>query len=136
MPNKVAVIKLINNESIIGIINEEDYEKFFLIKRNDESYTNHCLSILFPFKINIEYDPRNRTHALYLEDWLPYSLDVEIIVPKTQIITVTEATLNVQDLYRRHQSEWENDIIDGTKTKSEKNHDLLRTTKFNDDDVQ
>jgi len=148
MSHSVKIIKLVNGETVIGIIEDEDLDLIEIDEERAVEFADFCFMIHFPFKLNCIYSREGKRHEIFLEDWMPYSKDTFTPVLKDKVIAITEPSKDVLDLYDNHQeslsSEEINPVIPSKRkiesspeqTKSKKDNALLKSITFKKEDIQ
>jgi hypothetical protein len=144
MSHTVRIFKLINDEIIIGIIENKEFENVDTSEDEDLSFSAFCFNVHFPFKMNTTYNRDNGSHEIFFEDWIPYSRNTFTSIMKDKILMMTEPSNDVFQLYESKQSQLELDVFQNkSNTKASKKkkrksefENILKSLTFSDDDVQ
>lgn len=141
----LKIIKLTNNEELIGIVQDgRDFEDV-----GDGFTTENLLFITAPLKIITQYDSATRTHSLYLSDWCPAIVDDHLPIDKRNVLTLGTPTQSLEEHYyeliiasqlakeEERQSRGESSVKELDEPEElKKLRKLLKDHKFDDDDLQ
>lgn len=142
MSQKLKVIKLINDDEIIAMVQDGSELKDV----GDGYTTDNLIFVSAPLKIISEYAKETRTHALFLSDWVPAIGDQSLPIDKQKILTLGSPTKDLEDHYFEvllaRQLEYSNNLskssdnIDSSDDEFSKLKELLKNTDYDDDDLQ
>ena len=134
MPADLKIIKLISGDEIIGYVEDGSTKDI----RDDSEYTiSNIIFIKGPMRIIQEYDTKTRGHSLFLVDWMPSGKSNMLPIPKDKIITMDSPQEAVEDHYLEIMtSKMGSEDFDEEEEKKKANLELLKHTKFEDDDMQ
>ena len=135
MSTDLKVLKLVNGDNIIGIVEEN-------ISDEEKQY-KHLLFLKYVLQIHKTYDKKKKHYNLYMTDWIPECSDDILTIAKSTIITLAHPTPEIEDLY--YESTLPDlDEREGEMKKSMTDDELelikqrkkLLNHEFSDDDVQ
>lgn len=138
----MKVIKLVTGEEIIGIVQDgRDVPDL------EDGYTHdNLIFVTSPLKITCTYDPQNRTHSIYLSDWVPAIGEDSLPIDKNKILTLGRPTQELEEHYFELMiaSQLANEALsqepveesEDTKDLEKKLTKMLKNHKFDDDDFQ
>lgn len=142
MTQKLKVIKLINDDEIIGMVQDGNT----LDDLGDGYTTDNLIFISAPLKIRSEYTRETKTHALYLSDWVPAIGDQTLPIDKQKILTIGNPTKQLEEHYfeilltrqLEYSSELDNlhNNINDSDDELSQLKELLKNTDYDDDDLQ
>lgn len=98
--SNLTIFKLLNNEDIIGVVENYSEEELKLIEKDYPSII--CGDLIFlrdPMRMISEYDHSEERHHLALAKWMPFSNDETFVLNKSQIVTSGLPTDEVSEYY-------------------------------------
>lgn len=130
----LKVLKLITGDEIIGVVEDgRDQEPL-----DGELSLASLLFVSSPMKIIANYDQENRTHSIFLSDYVPAIGDHVFPISKHNVVVIGNPTAALEEHYLElvvmESNEQQNESEEDKKTKEY--NKILKKHRFSDDDLQ